>query len=446
MEGHKIPTSEFVSLAVKEGRKGGADDIAATCVTEDVKLIRFTNNNITVTQALRSSIISVMVAVKKRVAIGSIEDLSRSVIKNSLDYLVKVAKSTRPNRDYASLPRGPFNYTPQRLNLDSIQGSDLVGYVKTAIESALSNGAERVAGTLTFKNIETELETSSSAAGRDFLSSLETSVRVFASEEASGQANSCARSEKDFHPEQAGQAAAAIAQEALHPVEGKPGIYDVVLGPNVFANLLNDVMIAASAFNVDSGLSFMTGKLGKGVASSNLTLIDDGTLNDGLNSRAFDDEGVPTRRTIVVEKGVLRSYLHNASTAKKFKTITTANAGWIVPQPWNIVVEGGDLHEEEMLRELGDGIFITNNWYTRFQDYRSGDFSTVCRDGLFQVNDGEITQSLKGLRISDNLPRILQNIVSLSKSRQWVKWWEVEIPTLAPSVLVRNVKLTRTTK
>jgi len=387
-----------------------------------------------------------MVAVKKRVAIGSIEDLSRSSIKDSLNYLVKIAKSTEPNRNYISLPRGPFKYIAQKPNLDSIQGSSLVGYVRDAIESAISSGAERVAGALTFKNVETELATSASASGRDSLSSLEISVRAFANDEASGQASLCVRLEKDFHPEQAGRAAATVAREALNPVDGKPGVYDVVLGPNVFANLLNDVMLAASAFNVDSGLSFMTGKLGKRVASSNLTLIDDGTLEDGLNSRAFDDEGVPTTRTIVVEKGVLRSYLHNTSTAKKFKTSTTANAGWIVPQPWNIVVEGGDLHEEEMLKELSDGIYITNNWYTRFQDYRSGDFSSVCRDGLFKVNGGEITESLKGLRISDNLSRILQNVAAISRSRRWVKWWEVEIPTLAPSVIVRNVKLTRSTK
>jgi len=433
-------------LAIKEGRKGGVDDVAATCVTEDAKLIRFTNNHIIVTQAWRSSVVSVMVAVKKRVAIGSIEDLSRSSIKDSVNYLVKIAKSTKPNRDYISLPRGPFKYTAQKLNPDSIQGSSLVWYVRDAIESAISSGAERVAGALAFKNIETELATSSSTSGHDSLSSLEISVRAFASDEASGQASSCARLEKDFHPEQAGQAAATVAREALNPVDGKSGVYDVVLGPNVFANLLNDVMFAASAFNIDSGLSFMTSKLGKRVASSNLTLIDDGTLDDGLNSRAFDDEGVPTTRTTVVENGILRSYLHNTSTAKKFKTSSTANAGWIVPQPWNIVVEGGDLHEEEMLKELGDGIYMTNNWYTRFQDYRSGDFSSVCRDGLFRVKGGEITESLKGLRISDNLPRILQNIAAMSRSRKWVKWWEVEIPTLTPSVIVRNVRLTRSTK
>ena len=203
--------------------------------------------------------------------------------------------------------------------------------------------------------------------------------------------------EKDFHPEQAGKAAAEIAKKAVNPLEGKPGKYDVILGPNVVANLMNDVISTASAFNVDAGLSFMVGMLGKRVASKSLTLVDDGTLSDGLNSRAFDDEGLPTQKTIVIKNGVLQSFLHNSSTAKKFGRRSTANAGWIVPQPWNIIVERGGTSEEGLFNDLGNGIFITNNWYTRFQNYRTGDFSTVCRDGIFRVADGEIVQSLKGL-------------------------------------------------
>ena len=440
-----MQTTQLASIAVKEGRKGGADDVAATCVTEDVKMIRFSNNQVTVSKAWRSSAISIMVVIKKKVAIAAVEDLSHSSIKNTVDYLIRIAKAIKPNRDQAPLPSGPFRYRTSP-SPHSTQSSNLMDYVRVAIESATSRGAERVAGTLLSRNIFTELETSAAASGSDTLSSLEMSVRVFADGEASGQANSISRSEKDFHPDEAGQKAAEIARTALNPIEGETGKYDVVVGPNVFASLMNDVMSAASAFNVDAGLSFLTNMLGKKIASNHFTLVDDGTLSTGLNSRAFDDEGVPTRKTAVIENGVLRSYLHNSSTAQKFKSSTTANAGWIVPQPWNIVIEKGHLDEEKMLHELDNGIYITNNWYTRFQDYRAGDFSTVCRDGLFRVKAGRIIQSLKGLRISDNLPRILKNISALSNKQHWIKWWEVESPTLTPYAIIRNVNLTRTAR
>ena len=439
-------TAELPSYVVKEGRRGGADNVAVIYTTEDVKMIRFSNNQVTVAKAWFSSAINVMMAMKKRVAIGSIEDLSQGSVRKSVCDLLKIAKATKPNRDYAALPRGPFKYRASQPSLHSIQGSNLVEYVKSAIDTAMSHGARRVAGTLLFRNAHTSVETSAAASGDDTISSLEISVRAFADSEASGHANSCARSERDFHPEQAGQAAAELARKAVNPIEGKPGRYDVILGPNVFANLVNDVMSAASAFNIDAGLSFLANMLGKKVASSELTLIDDGTLSDGLNSRAFDDEGISTKRTVVIERGTLRSYLHNSSTAKKFKSSTTANAGWIVPQPWNIVVEQGQADDETLLSQLDDGIYITNNWYTRFQDYRTGDFSTVCRDGLFRIEGGEITQPLKGLRISENLPRMLRNTSALSKRRHWIKWWEVQIPTLTPHILARDVNLTKAIK
>jgi PmbA protein len=435
--------ADLALLVVKEGRRGGADDVAATCVREDVKMIRFSNNQVTVSQAWHSCITNVMVAVRKRVGIGSIEDLSRGSVKHSLAELLKLTNASKPNKDYARLPQGPFKYTPSQANLGSIKSSDLVAYVKATISSAISNGADRVAGALILRKIDTEIETSAAVSGHDSLSSLEISVRAFSNNEASGQANSCSRIEKDFRPEQAGQAAAEVAKKAISPVEGKPGTYDVILGPNVVASLMNEVMSAASAFNIDAGLSFMTNMLKKRVASDNLTLIDDGTVPDGVNSRAFDDEGIPTRRTTVIEKGILKSFLHNSLTAKKFNSSTTGNAGWILPQPWNIIVNGNQLSEEKLFQSLDKGIYITNNWYTRFQNYRTGDFSTVCRDGLFMIRHGQAIQSLKGLRISDSLPRILRKIAGVSNKQYWIKWWEVEVPTLAPHMLVTDINLTK---
>ncbi len=86
---------------------------------------------------------------------------------------------------------------------------------------------------------------------------------------------------------------------------------------------------------------------------------------------------------------------------------------------------------------------MTNNWYTRFQDYRNGDFSTVCRDGIFKVKDGKVDSALKDIRISDNMPRILRNIEAISDTQYWIRWWEVPTPTLTPYVMVKNVGVTK---
>jgi PmbA protein len=160
-------------------------------------------------------------------------------------------------------------------------------------------------------------------------------------------------------------------------------------------------------------------------------------------NRIFDDEGVPAQENVIIEKGQLKTYLHNTSTAQIFKTKTTANAGIVLPMPWNIEMDSGNMTKEELIKEVKHGLYLTNTWYTRFQNYKTGDFSTIPRDGIFQIENGEIKQSLKNIRLSDNALRMLSNITAISKERQHVHWWgEADPPSLSPYILMKDVLIT----
>ncbi|MBW2995228.1 TldD/PmbA family protein, partial [Candidatus Woesearchaeota archaeon] len=161
-------------------------------------------------------------------------------------------------------------------------------------------------------------------------------------------------------------------------------------------------------------------------------------------SSKFDSEGVPSRKTLLVDKGILRTYLHNTSTAKKYKTKTTANAGLIVPGPTNIVVEPGKLDAEEMYKNFS-GLRVTNVWYTRFQNYLTGDFSTIPRDGIFLYKNGKIIQAVKSIRISDNILNMFRNIKDTTKESKQNCGWEVETPVFCGSALIKNVNITTST-
>jgi PmbA protein len=127
-----------------------------------------------------------------------------------------------------------------------------------------------------------------------------------------------------------------------------------------------------------------------------------------------------------------------------FKTETTGNAGLVFPSPWNVEVEPGNMRKDELFKEVKRGLYLTNTWYTRFQNYAKGDFSTIPRDGIFLIEKGEIKQSLKDLRISDNVQTMLNNIVAFSKERQHVHWWgEVDPPSLSPYALIKDVHITK---
>lgn len=437
--------NEIPSYIVNLAKKMGATDVAAKLTEAQKIMIRFSNNEVTISKIFFENEVDVFLMIEKHRAATSISTLSLRNIEKTIKNLVKIAKSTPPADIYAPLPQGPFTYDSNLMRAPKIplDPDTLVTYVESAVSGALEGGAKRAAGTLNAFRAKITLATSGDIYASQEASGIEMSIRAFVSELASGHAVSVASRIEDFDPKNAGIRAGEIAKAATNPKSGKPGKYMALLGPLVFADFVNQVGILSSAFLVDAGQSFLAEKIGSEVASKKFTLVDDPTLSGTLGARAFDDEGVPTRKNVIVKNGILKTYLHNSTTAKKFGVKTTGNAGLIVPYPWNLIVESGRKSFDDLLAEVDDGIYVTNDWYLRYQNYRTGDFSTIPRDGMFQIKHGKIEASIRELRISDNMLRILQNIIDLSDSRTWVKWWEVEIPTLTPYALISELNFTK---
>ena len=438
---------KLTRFIVSNALKLGATDVVAEVYVGRERRIKFANNEVVVSEERDERTAEIFVAIRERRASISVDNLSIQSIREAVKQAIHLARMSEPAETYAELPRGPFKYDKSLLKAGKVSGDPekLVDHVETAVNAALAEGAERVAGTLTYSSGKTWLRTSGRAYGVASEASVEISVRALASEDAAGHFVSIAADDRDFNPEEAGRRAGEIARMALNPVEGESGEYEALLGPMVFAHLVEHVGDASSAYYVDAGLSFLKDKLGQEVSSKVFSLIDDPTIPRTYGSAAFDDEGVPTRRNVIIDRGVLKTYLHNSTTAKKFGAETTANAGLIVPTPFNLIVEGGGKSFEKLLSSIDDGIYVTNDWYLRYQNYRTGDFSTIPRDGLFRIRRGSIESSIKGLRISDNMLRILSRIRELGRERYWISWWEVETPVYAPHAIVEELNFTKST-
>ena len=445
MEAHGTKKEQIPSHIVESALEKGATDVVAELFDQQRMMIRFSNNEITVSKVYRETLLNIFLMVERRRAATTVPLPSIKGIEKTVGRLVGTAKSTPPAKVYAPLPQGPFSYDPRLLKgfRIPIGPEKLTGYVQEAINSALEEGARKVAGTLVASKTRRNLATSGQVRVAQEKSGLEISVRAFTSDVASGHSVSVSTNERDFRPDEAGRMAGEISKAASNPKQGKPGRFTALLGPLVFADLASQVGSVSSAFQVEIGRSFLVDKVGSEVASDKFTLLDDPTVAGSFGVKAFDDEGVPTRRNVIVDKGVLKSYLHNSTTAKKFGVETTGNAGLISPHPWNLVIGAGERSFEELLAEMDRGIYVTNDWYLRYQNYRRGDFSTIPRDGMFLVEKGEISASIRELRISDNMLRIFQNILELSKSRSWIKWWEVSTPTLTPYTLIEGLNFTK---
>src|SRR5438034_611943 len=313
---------------------------------------------------------------------------------------------------------------------------------EAAVGGALDQGAKECAGSFWKYEDEHFLATSNGAEGHDHRASLYLSIRALVSLESSGHGIACASKLSQFQPEKAGQKAGRIAALARTPKPAKAGRYTVLFDPLIVGSLTDQVGGRLSAWAVLAGLSPFGKKIGKRVASSQLTLYDDGSA-DSIARKRFDAEGVPTRRNLLVNKGILKTYLHNTSTAKKFKTKTTGNAGLVAPDSHAVFVKPGDRSRDEIFSEVKDGLWLTNTWYTRYQSYVTGDLSTIPRDGIFHIRNGDVVEAWKDIRVTDNLLHLMKNIVALSDEAEQMMWWgEVSVPNFVPYALIKDVGIT----
>ena len=437
--------NHILSLLESKISSINCDDFSFMVVKDVEDLIRFSNNTITVFATTENICIEIYIGKDKKRTIGEITNLDEQSISNFIHSLSKQCDDSSINNDYTSLPSGPFNYVHKNITDDepSISHESMIDHVEVSINSALKAGASRVSGSFTSSKSEILLKTSTGAELTDKSNTHLLNLRAFSTTNSSGHSLSCSSSIRDIDSENAGIKAGEYAKSSINPKNCDIGKYDILFMPTVAADIFQHVGYSASAFSVDAGMSFLTDKINEKVSSDKLSITDVGNPIDGICGRIFDDEGMPTKSTTIIKNGLLKNYLHNITTSNKYNVESTGNAGIIDPSCWNLDVSPGDVTFDEQLLSIQNGLLITNNWYTRFQNQALGLYSTIPRDACFVIKNGEISNPIHNIRISDSLPRQLLNIKSLSKQREWIKWWEVEVPTLSPSVIINNVPITR---
>jgi PmbA protein len=217
-------------------------------------------------------------------------------------------------------------------------------------------------------------------------------------------------SARDFagleEPEYVGRKAAERAVRRLGAVKVETQRVPIIFEPRVARSLLGNLFEAVEGRSIYREASFLAGKLGEKIADERITLIDDGTIPGLFGSQPFDDEGVPTRRTPVIERGVLKSYLLNTYTARKLGMKTTGNASRGITGNagighGNFFLEAGDKTPEEILRGVKNGFFVTeligSGVNTVTGDYSRGAVGMWVRDGelAFPVSEVTIASTLQ---------------------------------------------------
>ena len=237
-----------------------------------------------------------------------------------------------------------------------------------------------------------------------------------------------------------------IRQTALKAVEktvsslgGSPvrtGPYTIVIEPETAASLADVIGDLFCAPEIHKGRSMMKEKIGTEVASSCVTLVDDGRIPWKAGTGSWDAEGVPTGRTVLIEGGVARSYLYNLQYAWKDGVSSTGNAcRGLSSLPdvgtSNLVLEGGSETPASLISSVSSGLYITELMGLHTIDPISGDFSVGAKGHL--IKKGRIARPVSGVTIASNLKDLLHNIAAAGSDVTFFG------STAAPTLVVENI-------
>lgn len=209
--------------------------------------------------------------------------------------------------------------------------------------------------------------------------------------------------------------AAAKANSSAGAKAIEPGKYTVILEPVAATYMLENMFRGLDARNADEGRSFMSkpgggNRIGEQLMDDKVTIYSD-PFHPDLPAATWNREGFPLEKTAWIDKGVVKNLVYSQYWAKN-KGVQP------VPQPSNIIMEGGNASLEELIKSTEKGILVSRLWYIRLVDAQTLLLTGLTRDGTFYIENGEIKYPIKNLRFNESPVIMLNNVEALGKTER----------------------------
>jgi len=417
---------EIAELAVKKALNFGATEAEAYVQKTKTLWIEYAEK-IETFKIIESIGLGLRVAINKKVAMHSASILNEREVEKAAEKAVKIAKVAPEDPNWKNLntkfgessAKGYFDEKLEKLDYDEI-----IERLTSAIEKIkeYDRKVKPTRGLLTASISSTVIQNNYSEKNERKETFLSAWMRAKA-EEGGEKSTGTEDCETRFYEEmRLEEMAVKAAEKAVKFLKAKPVEsmeIPVIIRNKIFANILG--VILSGPLNADwvqKGRSPLSNKIGTVIASGDINLVDDGTMMGGWRTRPFDDEGYPTQKTVLIEKGVLRNYLYDTYTALKDNVESTGNAYrrfyWMPPQssPSNLILNPKTVSPEEMIQETKKGVFIEETIGEWLSNPVSGNLNATITHGYF-IENGELTKPIKGVVISGNFYELLKNGIEL---------------------------------
>lgn len=442
---------DIVQQAVTLTRQAGADEAEAFLQHSHVLTIEVESGRVETIKEAEEQTLAVRAIVGGRMGLSYTSDLTLAGLRDLAAQAVAIARVADAD-EYVGLPDPPAGwptvngYDPEMATHSREEKIDRA----LAIEQAARAYDPRVV--LTRKVTYQERgQREAIANSRGLLAEQEGNgcggfamvVARQANEQQIGAGSDLKRRYAAFDPAKVGIEAAEHAVALLGATSASTQRATLLLEPKMTAAFLGIIANLVRADNVQKNKSLLAGKVGQRVAASGVTIIDDGAHPDAPLVRAWDDEGVPSQRTLVISDGILQGYLHSTYTARKAHTRSTGNASRSsyksLPEvaSSNFVLLPGQETAATLQASISRGLLVKNLMNLHTANPISGEFSFGA-SGLW-IEGGKVTGPVRGITIAGNLTELLLNIRAVGNDLVWSGMMGVSVG--APSVVIENISI-----
>jgi PmbA protein len=422
---------DLLHYAVKQCEALGASDAEAYAAARNESEVFIENNDVKQAKSQRTNAIGIRVLLEGSLGFYSINDLTKSRIKDAAAMAIKIAHAS-PKDKYNVLPGKSKSKVLRGIydkNAESFQASDAARMAAEMLEAAKSYD-KRIS--VDSGNFNTEMATHALANSngielKERASVFSWSIMGMAIENGDVSNFDYQLGGSHFVKDIDVCNTATEFAETVVKSLGTRKIEQSFKGEMLLTPMAaNEMIEEAVAYAINSDAvqkksSHFAGKIGKQVASDLLTVEDDATNVEGLNASSFDREGVPHHRNIVIEKGVLKKFLYNTYTARKDDVRSTGNASGSTNSPpsvstTNFLVRPSSRSSfDTLVSEIKHGIIISR--FSGNVNPVNGDFSGVVKGGQL-VRNGTIQYAVKEVMVAGNVFEALGRLNGISKEQK----------------------------
>ncbi|RZD41290.1 MAG: TldD/PmbA family protein [Thaumarchaeota archaeon] len=426
--------------ALNHSKNVGIDECEIVVVKKKIITVRITDSQIVEIKQNFDENFGVRLIHKNKIV--SIQTTDQQNIEKKIDNALQTSSKLKPRGFWGGLP---YKLKPKQLEgvfdekLEKISGVIVIDIAQNMINSANDNKITTITGSLNIVSEHYEIANSNGLNLKDkatYISGIINAESEYGITPVSGIGHASGRTLSNFSAEQIGEDAKIMSIKSINPQKIDSDKYSIIFEPYSMGELL--AFVVASNFNFKTFVekkSCFSNKFEEKIAVDKFNLIDDPHVAEGVGTKSFDDEGIETKKSNLIENGVFKNTFSNLFDSYKEGKQSTGNASRIdslmgrssepipVSTPHNLKVNPGDISQEEMIKNTKHGLLIGRLWYTYAVNPIKGDFSCTARSGIQIIKNGQIINSGKSVRIIHSLPALLKNISEIGNDQKNVIQW-----------------------